>query len=74
MITPGEFLRFTLDPLRLAILGRASEGMVDVDAVSEALEVDRRKVLGEVGKLRSAGLLDDQDRLDRDALRRLAGS
>ena len=73
-IEPGEFLRFTLDPLRLAILGRAAEGTVDVDAISSSLDVDRRKVLGELGKLRSAGLLLEGDLLDREALRRLAGS
>ena len=74
MIGPEEFLRIALDPLRLAILGRAAEGRMDVDAIGEALGVDRRKVLGEVGRLRSAGVLLDGDLLDRDALRRIAGS
>lgn len=74
MIEPGEFLRVTLDPLRLAILGRAAEGVVDVDAISAAFDVAPRKVLGELGRLRSAGLLTEGDVLDRGALRRLAGS
>ena len=73
-MTPDEFLRTALDPLRLAILGRAAEGLVDVDGIAASLGVDRRRVLGEVGRLRSAGLLDDEDRLDRELLRSLAGS
>lgn len=74
MTTAEEFLRIALDPMRLAILGRAAEGTMDVDGVAATLDVDRRRVLGEVGKLRSAGLLDEHDRLDREALRNLAGS
>lgn len=73
-MNPDEYLRTALDPLRLAILGRAAEGRVDVDAIAGSLGLDRRRVLGEVGRLRTTGLLDAEDRLDREALREMAGS
>jgi hypothetical protein len=73
-MTPEEFLRLTVDPLRLAILGRAAEGPVDSADLASALGVQHRRVLGAIGKLRNAGLLDDSLRLDAGVLRRLAGA
>ncbi len=72
MIGPVDYLRITLDPLRLAILGHAAAGPVDVAAVARAMRVSERKVLAAAGRLREAGILDPELRLDRDVLRELA--
>lgn len=72
MPTPTDLLRAVVDPLRLAILGRAAGGALDVDAVAADLGEDRRAVLEAAGRLRAAGLLDDELRLDREALRSVA--
>lgn len=72
MINASEFLRLALDPLRLAILGRAAEGQVDIDEIAAAMHVRKRDVLVAVGKLRSAGLLDGDATIDRDLLRAMA--
>lgn len=74
MITPYEFLRLALDPIRLAVLGRAAEGQLDVGKLAWQLGVRERKVLQAVGRLREAGLLDDDLTLDRSALVELAGA
>ncbi len=71
MTTPTEFLRLVLDRIRLAILGAAALGPVDVDALAAQLEVTPKEVLRGVGRLREAGLLDGELRLDLAALRRL---
>lgn len=72
MIGPHAYLRLALDPVRLAVLGRAACGRVDPDALARELRVSKRKVLGAVGRLREAGLLTDDLRLELDALRGLA--
>lgn len=72
MITPTDYLRLAVDPLRLAVLGRAALGPVDADRLAGTLGVDRREVLEAVGRLRGAGLLDDGLQLDRGALRAVA--
>lgn len=74
MIGPYELLRLVLDPLRLAVLGRAAAGPVDVDDLAEAMDVHPKKVLQAAGKLREAGLLDPHLRLRPDALRELAAT
>ena len=74
VVTPAEFLRLALDPVRLAVLGRAVGQAVDVEELAATLDVRTRVVREAVGKLRSAGLLDDSQRLETLALRRLAES
>lgn len=73
-MTPLDYLRLTLDPVRLAVLGRAAEGPVDTAAAAEAVGVPAKKIQEAVGALRGAGLLDDALRLDRSALRAIAES
>lgn len=72
MITPGEYLRLVLDPVRLAVMGNAATGPVDEKALAEMLGVKERNVREAVGRLRAAGLLDDDLRLDLEELRRVA--
>ncbi len=72
LIGPTEFLRIAVDPIRLAILGRAAVGPVDGDALAAELGEDRRKVRREVGRLVETGLLTRDFRLDRAALRAVA--
>ncbi len=72
MIGPLEYLRVAVDPLRLAILGHASTGPVDVPWLANLLGIPERKVLQAAGRLREAGLLTEDLTLDREALRELA--
>lgn len=72
MLGPIDFLRVALDPLRLAILGHAATGPVDVDALARALGLPARRVLQAAGRLRESGLLTAALELDREALRALA--
>ena len=58
--------------MRLAILGRAAAGPVDIDAIAADLGVHPRKVLKAAGGLREAGLLTESLELDREALRAIA--
>ena len=71
LIGPTEYLRITIDPLRLAILGRAAVGPVDPDALAAELHEDSRRVRRETGRLVEAGLLGRDLRLDRAELRRI---
>lgn len=72
LIGPTEYLRVAVDPLRLAILGRAAVGPVDTDALAADLHEDPRRVRREAGRLVEAGLLGRDWRLDRAVLRRIA--
>jgi hypothetical protein len=72
LIGPTEYLRIAVDPLRLAILGRAAVGPVDAEALAAELHEDPRKVLREAGRLVETGLVGRDFRLDRVALRRIA--
>ncbi len=72
MLPPSAYLRIAVDPLRLAILGRAAVGPVDVEALAADLGEHPRKVLKEAGGLREAGLLTASLELDRAALRAIA--
>ena len=72
MLPPSAFLRLALDPIRLAALGRAAGGPIDVDVLAADLGEHPRKVLKAVGMLREAGLLTPNLELDRKALRSIA--
>jgi len=61
-----------LDPIRLAVLGSAAAGPVDVDVLAAGLGEHPRKVLKAVGALREAGLLTETLELDRQVLRDIA--
>lgn len=74
MLDVRDFLRLVLDPLRLAVLGRAVEGPVDVEQIASTHNRPVRDVQEAVGRLRAAGLLDDDLELDRAALREIAAS
>lgn len=71
---PREFLRLALDPLRLTLLGRAAEGTVDVREIATTHGVPERSVRMALGKLRGAGLIGDDLRLDVATLRQLAAA
>jgi hypothetical protein len=71
-VDPREFLRLAVDPLRLSLLGRAAEGTVDVAEVANRHGVPERTVLAALGRLRFAGLVDDDLRLDVTVVRALA--
>ena len=73
MLEVREFIRLALDPIRLAVLGRAAEGPVDAESLAASLSVRERRVRHAVARLRGAGLLTEDLRLDREALRELAG-
>jgi hypothetical protein len=72
MTDPTEFLRLALDPIRLAVLGEAAVATVDVAYLAERLGVPVHRVERAVGRLRAAGLLDAELRLDVDELRSIA--
>jgi hypothetical protein len=72
MTDAREFLRLALDPIRLAVLGRAAEGPVDAAAAAATLDVDKRQVHAAIAKLRAAGLLTEDLELDRLTLRTIA--
>ncbi len=74
LIGPAEFLRIAVDPVRLAILGRAAVGPVDADDLATVLGEDRRKLRREIGRLVETGLLTRELRLDQNALREIARS
>lgn len=69
-----EFLRLALDPIRLNVLGRAAEGAVDTAEIAAAHGVPERAVRIALGKLRGAGLIADDLRLDVAQLRDLAST
>jgi len=71
-VDPREFLRLAVDPLRLSLLGRAVEGTIDVSEVAFRHGVPERTVLAALGRLRSAGLVDEDHHLDVTVVRALA--
>jgi len=71
MIDPTDYLRLVLDPVRIAVLGAAALGPVDSVDLARKLGVQTKSVLLATVKLREAGLLDEEDRLSVDTLRRL---
>lgn len=68
ILEPHDYLRHTLDPIRLAILGAAAVDEVDPDRIAAGLGVPRKKVLMQMARLEEAGLLTD-GRLDIQRLR-----
>ena len=73
-MTPQDYLRIALDPIRLAVLGRSAEGPIEMEGLAASLDVPLKKVQDAVGALRAAGLLGEDLRLNRDALRGVAAS
>ncbi len=71
---PSDLIRLVADPMRLALLGRAAEGRIELDDVAESFSVSKRKVAESVGKLRASGLIDDQLRLATDEMRRIVAN
>ena len=71
MIDPTDYLRLVLDPVRLAVLGAAAIGPVDPPGLAQKLGVETKTVLLAMVKLLEAGLLDGENRLSVDTLRRL---
>ena len=65
-------LRSVLDPVRLAVLGASVPAAVNIAEMSAALNVSRGEIARAIGDLRTAGLLQEDGRLDRDALRAIA--
>jgi len=74
MLSPTDYLRVAVDPIRLAILGHAAAGGFDIGALAEAVGSDPRRVLREVGSLMETGLLRPDLTLDREELREIARS
>ncbi len=72
MLDVRAFLSIVLDPTRLAILGHAVAGPVDAEAIAGTLSLSVRDAREAIGKLRAAGLLTDEGRLDRSVLREVA--
>lgn len=68
-MTPTEYLRLVLDPVRLAVLGQSAGDAIDADQLAAQLEISNREVLEAIARLRQAGLLTVEGRLDRDLLR-----
>jgi len=71
VIDATTFARIAVDPIRLAILGHAAVGVVDVDAIAGALAIPERRVFKEMAGLEAAGLLAE-GRLVPEALREIA--
>jgi hypothetical protein len=74
MVSVPDYLSIAVDPVRLAILGSAARGPVDVEAIAADLGVDGKKVLRELGSLAAAGLIDREGRLEVEVLREVARS
>lgn len=74
MLDIRAFLSIVLDPQRLAILGMAAVEPLDATVAAERLGIREREALETIGKLRTAGLVDEAGRLDREVLRDLAVS
>lgn len=68
---PHDYLRHTLDPVRLAILGAGMVGPVDADEIARGLGVKRQKVLLQMARLTETGLLTSDRRVDHEQLRQI---
>jgi hypothetical protein len=72
LTVPYDFLRLALDPIRLAVLGRALPGPIDPETLAAELNLPSAKVIRAIGVLRSAGLLTDDLRLVPGVLAEIA--
>lgn len=70
-MTPSDFVRLLLDPVRLAVAGDAVAEASEPSALAARLDVDERAVAEARGKLMAAGLLVD-GRVDQAALWEIA--
>lgn len=71
MVDISEFVRITVDPIRLAVLGGAAVGDLDAERIAAGTGVPLRRVQREIGSLTQAGLIRD-GRLDLRLLQSLA--
>lgn len=71
-LTPTDFLRIVVDPDRLAVLGLAARGPIDIDEAAHRLSMTVGQVRRAVARLVEVGLLDNELSLDRAALREIA--
>ncbi|MDP3984012.1 MAG: DUF2087 domain-containing protein [Acidimicrobiia bacterium] len=71
-LSPTDFLRLALDPDRLAVLGLAASGPIDIEQAAHRLSLTVGQVRRAVSRLAEAGLLDEDLSLDRAALREIA--
>lgn len=71
-LTPTDFLRIVVDPDRLAVLGLAAHGPLDIEAAAHKLSLTVGQVRRAAARLLEAGLLDQELSLDRGALREIA--
>jgi hypothetical protein len=72
MVLPTDYLRLAVDPIRLAILGRAAVEPVRPADLAGELGVSERRVRREVGRLVESGLLTPDLRLDASVLQEIA--
>jgi len=73
-LTATDFLRVALDPHRLAVLGLAAGGPLDIEDAAHRLHITVGQVRRAVSRLVEAGLLDSNLALDCTALRSLAAT
>lgn len=74
MLEPRDYLGLAVDPVRLAVLGHAAVGPLELEPLAQDLGIGRRKMHEVVGKLQAAGLLRSDLTLDREVLRAIAQS
>lgn len=74
MVSVPEFLSLSVDPIRLAILGAAARGTVDIEAIAADLGLDSRRAHRELGRVVASGLIDADHCLDLERLREVARS
>ena len=73
-VSPLDFLRAVLDPVRLSIVAAAAKGPVSIQAIAKDLDRDPKVVAKAIGDLRSLHILDKEGALDRDMLAQLGRS
>jgi hypothetical protein len=73
-LTAPDFLRLALDPDRLAVLGLAATGPLDIEAVAHQLTMTVGQVRRAVSRLAEAGLLDENLTLNRATIRAVAAT
>lgn len=73
-LSPLDFIRSVLDPVRLSIVAAAAKGPVSIQAVAQDLDQEPKVVAKAIGDLRSLGILDKDGSLDRDVLAQVGRS